>query len=286
MPTSSPDVSVVVVNFNAGRYLQRCLESLFEHSGPRLREVVVIDNASSDGSMQAIGNRWPNLHVISNRANVGLAAANNQGIEATSGDYIVICNPDIEFQNKAVDALADCLDRRPRAAIAGALLRTPEGRLHTCAGSLPTLGEAILGRAAKGSFWWNEWAHDEELAAGHVMEACYAVRRRAVAEVGLQDPAYFLDWEGIDWAARFGDAGWEVWFCPSAEVVHTGGVSIRQAPLRWVLRSHRSMYRYFRKRSQVPAPVLASIFGVRAALKGLWVIFRGADSRLPLANER
>ena len=84
----------------------------------------------------------------------------------------------------------------------------------------------------------------------------------------MQDERFRLDWEGIDWMARFRDAGWEVWLCPAAEVVHLGGASIRQVPFRWVVSSHRGMYRYFAKRR--PAywrPVLASLFGARAAVK-------------------
>jgi GT2 family glycosyltransferase len=82
--------------------------------------------------------------------------------------------------------------------------------------------------------------------------------------VGLQDPGYFLYWEGVDWAQRFGRAGWESWFCPTAEVVHVGGVSVGRARLRSVLWSHAALYRYFRKWSRVPRPLLASIIGARA----------------------
>ena len=104
------------------------------------------------------------------------------------------------------------------------------------------------------------------IGRGH--EAAYAVRRAAVEEVGLQDEGFRLDWEGIDWTARFRDAGWEVWLCPAASVVHLGGASIRQVPFRWVVSSHRGMYRYFAKRR--PAywrPALALAIGARAVVK-------------------
>ena len=94
------------------------------------------------------------------------------------------------------------------------------------------------------------------------------MRRAAVDDVGPQDEAFRLDWEGIDWTARFRDAGWEVWLCPAAEVVHLGGASIRQVPFRWVVSSHLGMYRYFAKRR--PAywrPILAVVIGGRAAVK-------------------
>jgi len=104
------------------------------------------------------------------------------------------------------------------------------------------------------------------------------VRKAALAEIGLQDERFFLDWEGIDWSARAHTAGWEVWFCPAARVRHIGGVSIRQAPLRWVVHSHRGMYRYFAKRRPPAArPLLAIAIAARAAVKAALVA-----ARLPL----
>jgi len=101
-------------------------------------------------------------------------------------------------------------------------------------------------------------------------------RRAAVEEIGLQDEDFFLDWEGIDWAARAQEAGWEVWFCPRAEVTHSGGASIRQAEARWVVASHRGIYRYFRKRMPAAArPLLASALATRAAVK-LGAVWAGA----------
>ena len=150
------------------------------------------------------------------------------------------------------------LDRRARAAFVVARLVHPDGTLQTSAGDLPTLGDALpLGRQlarrraeadATSGFWWDGWDHNEERTIGHGAEACYLVRTAALRDIGLQDEGYVLDWEGLDWSERAWAAGWEVWFCPTAEAVHLGGVSIRQVPIRWVVESHRGMYRYFRSR--------------------------------------
>jgi GT2 family glycosyltransferase len=116
--------------------------------------------------------------------------------------------------------------------------------------------------------WWDGWAHDEERVIGRGHEAGYLVRRRAVEEVGLQDERYRLDWEGVDWTARLRSAGWDVWLCPDAEAVHLGGSSIRQVPFRWIVSSHRGMYRYFADRHRrVARPFLALAIGSRAGLK-------------------
>ncbi len=100
------------------------------------------------------------------------------------------------------------------------------------------------------------------------------MRRAAIAEIGPQDEAFILDWEGIDWAARAAGAGWEIWFTPAAEVVHLGGASIRQAPLRWIAGSHRGMYRYFAKRGSPVAPASArgGDRAPRALVKAIGVI--------------
>jgi hypothetical protein len=275
----APVVSAVFVNWNGGETLLRSLRSLAEHPPSVEWEAIVVDNASSDGSPDRVAAELPWVRVVRNRANRGLSAANNQGIAASEAPHVLVCNPDILFRDGAVDALLGVLDRRPRAAWAVARLLRPNGSIQTSVGDLPTLGDALLGRRwqlrrsggrEQRGFWWDGWAHDEELAIGHGMEACYLVRRAALADIGVQDERFPLDWEGIDWAARARDAGWEVWFCPDAEVVHLGGVSVRQVRFRWVLRSHRGMYRYFAKRSPAAArPLLAAAFCARGAMKAV-----------------
>jgi GT2 family glycosyltransferase len=105
---------------------------------------------------------------------------------------------------------------------------------------------------------------------GHGQEACYLVRREAVVDAGAQDERFVLDWEGIDWSARIGQSGWEIWFCPSATIRHEGGASVRQARIRWVAGTHRGMYRYFAKRRPlVLRPFLLAAFAARGAAKAL-----------------
>jgi GT2 family glycosyltransferase len=270
---TAPEVSVVIVNWNAGPALAGCLRSLFQHPPSVPVEVIVVDNASTDGSAEQAVADHPSIRLLANRENRGLAAANNQGIVAARGDAILLSNPDVVYTAGAVDALLAALRRHPRAAVVVPRLSYEDGSLHTSVGDLPTLREALAGRQAQrraagaGGFWWDGWSHDEERQVGRGHEAAYLVARRAIEEVGLQDERYFLDWEGIDWTARLAAAGWEVWFTPTAEVIHLGGVSIRQVPFRWIVRSHRGIYRYFASRHPWWRPWLAPLLVGRAGVK-------------------
>ena len=275
---SAGDVVAVIVNWNAGRALGDCVGSLRE-SAPDA-EVIVVDNASADGSATAAEREHPQLRLIANDRNLGLAAGNNQGIRASTRPFVLISNPDVVYPPGAVDALVDVMGRREKAAFVIARPERPDGTLQTAAGDLPTLREALLGRqlarARAGvdhGFWWDGWDHDEERQIGRGLEASYLVRRAAIDEVGVQDERFRLDWEGIDWTERMRAAGWEIWFSPAARVVHLGGGSIRKVQVRWVVRQHVGMYRYFAKRRPLLLrPILAVLFTARALVKMLGLV--------------
>ncbi len=278
MGTSSqdtPELSVVIVAWNSGQELVNCVRSLYDNPPSVAWEAIVVDNGSTDGSIEALQSAFPATRVLANHRNRGLAAGNNQGIEASGGQFVLISNPDVLYSPGALDALLGLMRRRSRAAFAIAKLIHPGGALQTSAGDLPTAREALLGQRlshrASGEcsgVWWHAWAHDEERQIGHGAEACYLVRRAAIEDFGLQDERFVLDWEGLDWSRRATEAGWEVWFCPSAVVTHLGGVSVRQAPRRWIISTHLGMYRYFASRTALPArPLLAATIAVRAMAK-------------------
>jgi GT2 family glycosyltransferase len=265
-------LSIVIVNWNARGHLLRCLQSLERLPPPDPWETIVVDNASSDGSVEAAAAAAPWATVIANRSNLGLPAANNQGIAATSGRYVLISNADVVYRPGAIASLIDALERHPRAAIAvPQLIHESTGQLQASAGRLPTLSEAVLGSFGRGSsegHWLRNWSHDEERMIDYGAEAAYLVRREAITAVGPQDERYPLDWEGVDWAARMAAGGWEIWFVPSAVVDHAAGASIKQAQARWVFLSHRGMYQYFSdRRPKWQKPLLAALFATRAVVK-------------------
>lgn len=273
-PRPPAEISVVIVSWNSGDDLLACLRSL-EANPPSVQwEAIVVDNASSDGTADRVRRELPRARVIANDFNRGLAAGNNQGIGASDAPFVLISNPDVLYGPGVIDALYDVLRRRERAAFAVANLRYPDGRLQTSVGGLPSVSEALLGRRLSrhvgageySGMWWYGWAHDEERAVGHGAEACYLVRREAVAEIGLQDERFVLDWEGLDWSARAWEANWEVWFSPTATVIHLEGRSRGQVAIRRIVSSHLGMYLYLRRRGRRAAlrPLLAVAVGIRA----------------------
>lgn len=280
----TPEVAVVIVTWNARGPLLDCLASLAPAARAGELDVVVIDNASGDGTVAAVAEAAPWARCIDNPTNRGLSAANNQGIAATTAPFVCISNPDVVYRPGTIPALRRAMDEHPRAAFTFARLVHPDGTLQTTVGDLPTLRDAVLGRQASrrrgadDGFWWDGWGHDEDRLVGHGLEACYLVRRAALADIGVQDEGFWLDWEGIDWCARAADRGWESWFVASAEATHVGGVSLRQAQSRWIRESHRSMHRYFSRRmSPAARPALALLFGGRALVKLASARLRVAD---------
>ncbi|HWE67145.1 MAG TPA: glycosyltransferase family 2 protein [Acidimicrobiales bacterium] len=271
----APVVSVVIVTWNSAPVLPGCLTSL-QAELPAGSEIVVVDNASSDDTVAVVQALAPAALLVVNDTNRGLAAANNQGMVAARGASFLICNPDVVFSPGSVRAMLDVLGRHDRAAWVGPKFIHEDGALQTSVGNLPSLAEGLLGRQvarrrapdSADGFWWDGWSHDEERAVGRTFECAYVVRRRAVEEVGMQDERFVLDWEGFDWADRFGRAGWELWFAPEAEVMHLGGTSRRQVPFRSIISQHRGMYLYFSGRSSaVWKPFLAAAFSLRALFK-------------------
>lgn len=273
---SGPHLSVVVVTWNSSSVIEGCVKSLEQTMAPVEWELTVVDNGSRDETLAIVRSIAPGARLIANETNRGLPAANNQGLRASTGEMMLICNPDVVFRPGAVAALLDVMQRQPHAGWVVPRLTYEDGGVQTSAGDLPSLIDTLLGRQASRrrrpgvteGFWWDGWAHDQERRIGRGHEAAYLVRGAAVDQVGLQDERYILDWEGIDWTDRFRRAGWEVWLAPDAEVVHLGGNSIRQVPFRWVVSQHLGMYRYFAdRRTRAWRAPLAAAFGVRAAIK-------------------
>jgi GT2 family glycosyltransferase len=242
-----PDVSAVVVCLDGLPYLERCLESV------RGCETIVVDHGSTDGSLELVRSRFPEVRVVE-QANVGMGGGNNAGMRAASGRYFLLLNSDAWVVGDAVERLVALADSRPDAAVVGPRLRNVDGTLQRSVRGFPTLWRVateyfFLRKLAPRSRLLNSlygagFDHASLREVDWVSGACLFVRREAAEAVGLFDEDFFMFSEETDWCYRFRKAGWTVLFCPDAEVVHVGGASHGGRLYRENLRGH---LRFFAK---------------------------------------
>jgi N-acetylglucosaminyl-diphospho-decaprenol L-rhamnosyltransferase len=267
-----PTVSAVVVSFNTGKELLRCLASLAAHVRLPL-EVVVVDNASADNSPDLVRAAYPRARVIESRSNRGFSAANNEGLRASSAPQVLVLNPDAEVTPGAVETLSGILDARPPVGVVGPLTRSADGSVQVSFGpDLTPLSEWRQGRLVRGVRDRRPEAlreaaaraateHDPDWVSG----SCFLARRRALESVGGFDEGFFLFEEDADLCLRLRRAGWRVLFTPEAEVRHALGRSMDQSPERARLEYDRSHLRYYRKHN---GRLLTALLRTRLALAG------------------
>lgn len=284
----------MVVNYNAGEALIGCVQSLMADG---VRDVVVVDNGSGDGSMAALAAACPAARAIVAGRNLGYGGAANLGLRTTSAEYVIVCNPDLVAQPGAVTALAAVLDERPEVAVAGPMLREPSGVVYPSGREFPGMGEAI-GHGFVGLFWGgNPWTRryrrigqEQHRAreADWVSGAFLFLRRQAFEDVGGFDERYFMYAEDVDLCWRLHRAGWTVRYEPAAEVVHEQGRSTSQLPYRMLIAHHRSIWRFAYEttqgRERLLLPLVAAGLAARLGLAWLEHLV-GARTRLRSRQE-
>jgi len=235
------DVAVVVVTYDAMPWIEQCLESV------RGLETVVVDHGSTDGTGAFVRDRFPEVRVVE-QENLGLAAGWNRGMREAPADAWLILNADAWMTDGSTGRLLAFATTHPRAALVGPRLLNQDGSLQRSVRAFPTLWRLateylFLRKLAPRSrllngFYAGGFDHDEPRRCDWVMGSCMLARREAVEEVGPLDESFFLFSEETDWARRFADAGWEVWFTPAAECVHVGGASHGGRLFRENVRGH------------------------------------------------
>jgi N-acetylglucosaminyl-diphospho-decaprenol L-rhamnosyltransferase len=245
---------VVVVTFSPGPALDECLTTL-RRATTRPLDVVLADNGSVDGAPQRAA-AAPDVRFLPTGGNVGYGAATNAGLADLRTGWALVTNPDVRFEEGAVDELLAVAARWPRAATVGPAIRTPEGALYPSARDLPSLstgiGHALVGWLWPGNPWTARYRRERDVVrerpAGWLSGSCFLVDLEAFHSVGGFDPAYFMYFEDVDLAERMGRRGWLHVYAPSAVVVHEGGHSTRREPRRMQRVHHTSALRYLSAR--------------------------------------
>jgi GT2 family glycosyltransferase len=219
---TAAQIDVVVVTWNTRDVTISSLRHLTESVPDGLINLVVQDNASPDDTVPAIRAEFPAADVEAGATNVGFAAGVNLALRRTTAPWVLLLNSDAWPEPGALEQLVDCGERHPRAAAVAPRLLRPDGALEHSTWPIPSLRTAVSSALRAGRY---AWPHDEERRVDWAVGAALLLRRAALADVGQLDESLFMYAEDLDWCWRARDAGWEIWFTPSAVVRHVGNVS-------------------------------------------------------------
>jgi N-acetylglucosaminyl-diphospho-decaprenol L-rhamnosyltransferase len=256
------DLSTVILSWNVRDLLRQCLESVARNRPlsadhpPLATEIIVVDNASGDGSMEMVRAEFPDVRLIANQANRGYTGGNNDGIAAATGRYVMILNPDTRVLDGALTAMVAYADAHSDVGVVGPQLLNPDGSVQSSRRRFPTLMTGLFE-----STWLQPLAPRNVLRRYYVLDqpddaiqevdwlfgACFLVRREVIQQVGALDEDFFMYSEEMDWCRRIRQAGWKVVYLPQAQVIHYGGKSSDQVAAQRHIYFQTSKVRYFRK---------------------------------------
>jgi N-acetylglucosaminyl-diphospho-decaprenol L-rhamnosyltransferase len=260
------DLGIVVVSWNVRELLAACLESVLQNAEHAPR-VVVVDNASTDGSAELVRERFPQVELIVSERNLGFAGGNNAGIRywgldtpisnPQSPQYLLLLNPDTVVHGDALETMLRFMDDTPRAGVCGARLIYGDGSFQHSAFGFPGLWQIMLdapnvhGRLAEsrlnGRYSRKLYASGQPFEIDHPLGAAMMVRADAIRWVGLMDDDFYMYCEEIDWAWRIKEAGWKIYCVPQAEIVHHAGQSTKQVKPEMIVALWTSRLRLYRK---------------------------------------
>jgi N-acetylglucosaminyl-diphospho-decaprenol L-rhamnosyltransferase len=262
------DLSIIIVNWNVRNLLRHCLQSLTAQSSPPPEhqllapegwtfEILVVDNASVDGSSEMVQAEFAQVRLVVNDENRGFTAANNQGLALSQGRYLLLLNPDTEVVGDALATMLRYMDDHPQAGALGPQLLFPDGRRQPSRRRFPTFATALVESTVLQEWWADnrilrryymaDTPDDAIQPVDWVVGACLLIRREAYQQVGGLDEGYFMYSEELDWCRRCKAAGWEIAYLPTATVIHHEGQSSEQVVPARHIHFQSSKIRYFRK---------------------------------------
>ncbi|MBV8981388.1 MAG: glycosyltransferase family 2 protein [Acidimicrobiia bacterium] len=286
-----PRVSAVVVNYNAREHLLDCIRSL---RADGVGEIIVVDNASTDGSVEAVRRIDPDVVVVPTGGNLGFGSAANRGLAVARAEYVTVLNPDAVVEGGTIKTLAEALDADPGLGAVAPRVDNPDGTLYPSVRAFPSMGDAVghafLGFVAPRNrfsrrYRMLDWDHAQASDVDWASGTCLMLRASALGADGRFDESYFMYVEDVDLCWRLREAGWRVGYEPAARVVHTVGASSELAPYRMIAAHHRSLLRFSARtahgRRRALLPLVAAGLGVRTVLAWLQRASRGRPHAAP-----
>lgn len=248
------DLSAIIVSWNTREMLAGCLDSVFAAMHEKLEsEIIVVDNASTDGSAEMVSERFAHVHLIRNQENIGFARANNQAIYQSSGRYVLLLNSDTEVYPGALSTLVNFMDKHPRAAGCGSRLLNADGSLQASCHPMLTPEREFWRLLYLDRLWpratyvQERWEIETPRRVEVIKGACLLLRRVALEEVGVLDEQYHMYTEEVDLCHRLAQAGWELWWVPQAVVKHYGEASSKQMRETMYIQLYQSKVQFYRK---------------------------------------
>lgn len=251
------DISIIIVNWNSKLLLVKCIESIITKNINFMYEIIVIDNASIDGSSEVLRLEYPNVILIKNMDNFGFSKANNIGIRKALGKYMCFINSDVEVLDNCIDNLYIFMEENINVGMVGPKILGRDKIVQRSCMGFPTLWNLFSRSMALdfifpktkifGGQMMTYWPHDS-IREVDVINGCFwMVRREAIEQVGPLDETFFIYAEDIDWCLRFHKSGWRVIFYPLAEAIHYGGGSSANAPMRFYIEMQKANFLYWKK---------------------------------------
>ena len=251
------EISVVVVSWNAKKYVEECLSSLAKQNLRIPVEIIVVDNASFDGTPAMIRERFPEVRLFQNASNLGFAKANNIGIRAACGRYVALINSDVNVPPACLQDLYEFMERNVTVGVAGPRMVGPDGNVGRSYMRFPTvwnclctaLGMNTLFRRSRlfGGVLMTDFSGDTTADVDVLNGWFLVVRRQALEETGLLDELFFMYAEDIDWSLRFKNAGWRRVYYTGACALHYGGSSSAVVPIKSYIEMHRANIQFWKK---------------------------------------
>ncbi len=263
------DLSIIIVSFNTKDLLQDCLNSVFKQTKGIKFEVIVVDNVSTDGSVEMLRKGFPQVALIENKKNLGFAKANNQGIRKAKGKYVLLLNSDTELKGNPLAKLVKFAQGHPRAGVIGSRLLYPDGTPQPSTAPFLTLPRAILWLTTADRFLYSSPPKTGQV--DWVMGAALMAKKEALKKVGLLDERIFMYMEEQEWCYRFKKRGWQVWFYPEAEIFHLERGGSPEGRQRAILGIYEGLIYFYQK--HFPS---WQVFVIKLLLKtkalGVWLI--------------